>query len=220
MTTLETRIGYRFKNKQLLAQALTHASAGEDADYERLEFLGDRVVNLIVAENLFALYPADTEGDLSKRHTALVRGETLARAARMLALGEFMALSDSERQTGGAENEHILADILEAVIGAVFIDGGLDAAQRVLEPLIEPDVRNMTAPPSDPKTTLQEWSQARSLGLPEYEVINRSGPDHAPDFEIAVRVHGYEPMSARGTSKRMAEKAAAQKMLEFLGVLS
>ncbi|HEY8964559.1 MAG TPA: ribonuclease III [Alphaproteobacteria bacterium] len=212
---LQQRLGYRFKDAALLTLALTHASAGT-ADYERLEFLGDRVLGLIVAECLYNLYPHEPEGDLSKRHTALVRGETLARAARSLKLGDDMILSAAERSSGGAENDNILSDVLEAVIGAVYLDGGLEKARDVLTPLIDGDLKSMAAPPRDSKTALQEWSQARNFGLPEYSLVERSGPDHAPEFIIRVSVHGLPAMEASGSSKRLAEKAAAQKMLDHL----
>lgn len=216
LKALQKRLGYHFRQEPLLELALTHASANDQADYERLEFLGDRVVNMIVADRLYALYPDETEGDLSKRHTALVRGETLARAARALEVGADMIVSDAENTGGGRENDNILSDIMEAIIGAVYLDGGLECARKVLDPLIEGDLRDMAAPPRDPKTALQEWTQARNLGLPDYEVTGRSGPDHAPDFVITVRVTGKPPATASGPSKRAAEKSAAQMMLDRL----
>jgi len=212
---LQKRISYAFKNADLLKIALTHASAG-GADYERLEFLGDRVLGLIVAEKVYALYPDEAEGDLSKRHTALVRAETLAAAARRLDLGAAVELSQAEKAGGGAKNENILSDVMEAVIGAVYLDGGLEAAQSFLGPLLEDDVKNMAAPPRDAKTSLQEYSQARDLGLPEYILTSRQGPDHAPDFTVTVTVKGFPPATARGSSKRAAEKAAAQLLLDQL----
>lgn len=210
---LQARLGYDFRDTSLLETALTHASAGGDVDYERLEFLGDRVVNLIVAERLYALYPNESEGDLSKRHTALVRGETLALAARKLELGAHMVLSPAEKSGGGQDNNNILSDVMEAVMGAVYLDGGLDAARNVLNPLIADDLRTTLAPPRDAKTALQEWTQSKGLGLPEYEVTARSGPDHAPDFTVTVSITGQKSLTASGSSKRAAEKAAAQMML-------
>jgi ribonuclease-3 len=214
-TLLQTRLGYKFRNDDLLKTALTHASTGH-ADYERLEFLGDRVVGLIMAERLYALYPGEPEGDLSKRHTALVRAETLARAARKLEMSDAMLLSDAERNSGGHDNENILSDIFEAIIGAVFLDGGIDAARAVLNPLMDDDMRTMSAPPRDAKTALQEWAQARNLGLPEYAQTARTGPDHAPDFTVTVKIAGYPPAEASGPSKRAAEKLAAQKLLDHV----
>lgn len=209
----QDRLKYKFRDDTLLQTALTHASAG-GADYERLEFLGDRVLGLVVAEQLYALYPNEREGDLSKRHTALVRAETLARVARTLDIGTAMVLSESERGSGGFDNENILSDIMEAVIGAVFLDGGLDEVRKLLKPLLAEDLRTMAAPPRDAKTALQEWAQARNLGLPEYTTIERKGPDHAPDFTINVTIPGYPPATGKGSSKRAAEKDAAQKLLD------
>ena len=218
LDTLQQRINYRFHDLSLLQTALTHASAGEVADYERLEFLGDRVLGLIVAERLYEQFPDEPEGDLSKRHTALVRGETMTRAARDLDIGTAMRLSDSERQSGGQDNANILSDMMEAVIGAVYLDGGLDAARAVLAPLLAGDITAMKTPPRDPKTTLQEWTQAQGLGLPEYILTARTGPDHAPDFTVSVSITGKPSAIASGPSKRAAEKAAAQTMIDLLGI--
>lgn len=216
--SLEQRLGYTFGDRALLDIALTHASAGARTDYQRLEFLGDRVLGLVVAERLYALYPDEPEGDLSRRHTALVRAETLARAARALDLGQAMILSESEEGSGGRGNENILSDIMEAVIGAVYLDGGLAAARALLLPLLDADIAAMAAPPRDPKTTLQEWTQAKGLGLPEYTLSDRTGPDHAPEFRVTLAVSKHEPVVATGPSKRAAEKAAAQAMIDKLGI--
>jgi ribonuclease-3 len=211
---LEQRLGYTFRDETLLKVALTHASAG-GADYERLEFLGDRVLGLIVAEQLYTLYPSEAEGDLSKRHTALVRAETLAGIARGLDIASFMVLSDAEKAAGGAKNENILSDIMEALIGAIFTDGGWDAARKVLHPLMDELMRTMQAPPRDAKTALQEWAQARGLGLPEYILLSRKGPDHAPDFTVSVTI-AKDSAQASGPSKRAAEKVAAQLLLDIV----
>ena len=218
VAALEVRLGYKFTDQLLLRLALTHASMGGKDDYERLEFLGDRVLGLIVAERLYALYPNEPEGDLSKRHTALVRGETMAKAARTLDIGAAMLISESEKISGGQNNTNILSDVMEAVIGAVYLDGGLDDARKILMPLLESDLKAMQAPPRDPKTTLQEWSQAQGLGLPEYTTVARQGPYHAPDFTITVTIAGHDPITAKGPSKRAAEKAAAQAMMDRLGI--
>lgn len=210
----QTRLGYHFQDLALLRLALTHASAGGALDYERLEFLGDRVVGLLVAEKLYARYPHEPEGDLSRRHTALVRGETLARAARALGVGSVMRLSEAEKSGGGQDNDNILSDIMESLIGAVYLEGGLDAARTVLDPLLADDIATMKAPPRDPKTALQEWSQAHNLGLPEYTLSAREGPDHAPAFTVTVRIADRYSATATGPSKRAAEKAAAQSLLD------
>lgn len=213
----QKKLGYRFKNEALLEVALTHASAGGEADYQRLEFLGDRVLGLIVAECLYELFPNEPEGGLSKRHTALVRGETLAKAAKIIDIGHAMIISDAEDHGGGRVNANILSDIMEAVIGAVYLDGGLDAARKILAPLLADDISALANPPRDPKTTLQEWSQAQGLGLPEYVLVSRDGPDHAPDFTVTVTVNG-KTATAKGASKRAAEKAAAQTLMDELGI--
>lgn len=217
-TTLQNRLGYTFKNEALLTLALTHASAGGYSDYQRLEFLGDRVLGLLVAEGLYALYPKEPEGDLSKRHTALVRGETMTDAARTLDIGPAIILSDAEVQSGGRDNPNILSDIMEAIIGAAYLDGGLDAARQILGPVLASHLRNMTAPPRDPKTILQEWTQGAGLGLPEYTLTERSGPDHAPEFTVTVKISNGKEATAIGASKRAAEKLAAQNLIDTLGI--
>ncbi len=215
---LQKSLNYVFRDETLLKTALTHASAAATdvnlVDYERMEFLGDRVLGLIVAERLYALYPQETEGDLSKRHTALVRAETLARAARRLNLGDVMVLSESEKAAGGTHNENILSDMMEAIIGAVFLDGGMDAARNMFNPLLDDDILQMANPPRDAKTALQEWAQGRGMPLPEYVVVSRTGPDHAPDFTVSVTLTNGKKATAKGASKRAAEKQAAQTLLD------
>lgn len=221
LSVLQDRLGYVFTDTKYVGRALTHSSAhamSDGVDYERLEFMGDRVVNLVVADLLFHHFKGEKEGGLAKRHTALVRTETLAELARELKLGEFAILSDAERRAGGAENDNILADMMEAVTAAVYLDGGYDIAKDFVERQLGDRLFAMKAPPRDPKTALQEWSQSQNLGLPTYEVIGQSGPDHAPEFEVQVSVRGYEPASAKSTSKKRAEKDAAEAMLAQVGV--
>lgn len=214
---LEQRLGYTFRDPALLRHALTHSSAVVQAEesYERLEFLGDRVLGLVVADILLARFPEDPEGHLSKRLNSLVRRETLADIARDLALGPALVLGPSE-DVGGRDNASILADVVEAVIAALYIDGGLDAAQRFIQAhwsdLVDADL----TPPRDGKSALQEWTMARGLDLPRYEQVGRSGPDHAPLFTIRVSVTGHESVAAEGKSKRMAEQAAAESLLARL----
>lgn len=217
---LQEKLGYQFTNQELLARALTHSSAGAERNYERLEFLGDRVVGLIMAHTLWALFPKEAEGDLAKRHAALVQGKMLARIARDLDLGRAMRLSEAERAAGGAENDNILADGLESVIGAMYVDTGLEACEEVVKNLWGESIHVMKRPPQDPKTALQEWAQARGLPLPTYELVGRDGPDHAPSFEIRVTVLGYPPTSATGASRRKAEKEAAANLLAHLREMS
>lgn len=224
-------IGYSFTRPALLAEALTHPSAvpqagrgsaksrqrrGPRGDYERLEFLGDRVLGLVVADLLWRRFPTEPEGDLTKRLTHLVRRDALARVAGSIGLDRHLHLSRSEAAAGAARNPAILADVCEAVIAAVYLDGGFAAAFDVVERLWEPLIAGMDGPPGDPKTELQEWVQARGLPLPAYELVGTTGPDHAPQFTVAVRVRGYDEASAAASSKRAAETAAAAAMLQRL----
>lgn len=214
--TLEERIGYHFKNPAWREQALTHSSKSSLPSNERIEFLGDRVLNLVIAEALFKRFPMENEGNLAKRHSTLVQGRMLMVIAASLSLGSDVILSDAERQSGGAENENILSDAMEALIGAVFLDGGLEPARDMIFRLWGDNIENVTDAYQDPKTELQEWVQARGLPLPEYEIVGRSGPDHAPIFEIQLRIQGYAPVLAEGASRRQAEKVAAHKMISSL----
>lgn len=219
---IQTQLGYVFHDTTYIGRALTHSSAhhvSDGVDYERLEFLGDRVVNLVVADLLFHHFKGEQEGALAKRHTALVRTETLAEISHSLRLGDFVILSDAERRAGGAENDNILADLTEAVTAAIYLDGGYETAKSFIETQLGTRLFDMLEPPRDPKTALQEWSQSKNLGLPVYTVTGQSGPDHAPDFTVEVTVHGYAPQSATASSKKRAEKDAAQAMLEAVGAL-
>lgn len=213
---LEARIGYRFRNIAYLEQALTHSSKSGSINNERMEFLGDRVLNLVMAHALFAQFPNENEGSLAKRHSALVQGRMLYVIGTKLSLGDFIILSDAERLSGGAENENIVSDATEAMLGAVFLDGGLEPARDMIVRLWGDNISTLNDAHQDPKTELQEWVQARGLPLPAYEIINRSGPDHAPIFDIEVRVQGYDPVTAEGPSRRHAEKIAAKLMLAKL----
>jgi ribonuclease-3 len=215
LATVEAAIGYQFRNRDLLAQALTHRSSSEKNN-QRLEFLGDSVLGLLIAEMLYGLYPAEPEGDLSKRLVSLVNGEQLATIARQLSLGEQLALSASEEEQGGRENSSNLEDAVEALLGAIYLDGGLDAARGLIDKLWRPSASTMKSPPKDPKTTLQEWAQARSLPLPEYVVLSSDGPSHAPNFVIEVRVNGQKPSRAEAGTKKLAERKAAEAMLAKL----
>jgi len=215
---LEARIGYRFSDPVWLEKALTHSSAVSPArrnenSYQRLEFLGDRVLGLVIADMLRLRLPKANEGDLSRALNALVRKETCADVAMALNLGSHLRLGDSERRSGGARKMAILADVCEAVIGAVYCDGGFSAAAKFVQAqfgdLIDPE----TLGRNDAKTALQEWAQARGLEPPTYEEVNRLGPDHAPSFEVAVNLAGFKPAEAQGPSKKVAEHQAAEKFL-------
>lgn len=221
---LENKLGYRFKSEPLLERALTHASVrggrAARADNERLEFVGDRVLGLAVAGFLNATFPAAKEGELARRYNSLVRGETCARIGRDLGIGPRLILSDAEAASGGRDKDTILADAVEALLGAIFIESGFDTARdvvlRLWALLLEEQRPQMDA---DPKTALQEWAQGRGLALPQYSVVSREGPDHAPLFTAEVRIKSLDPARGEGASKRLAEQAAAASLLEREGVL-
>jgi ribonuclease-3 len=219
---LSGRLGYQFRDKRLLEEALTHRSAIDrrHADFaygnERLEFLGDRVLGLVVAEMLQEHFPKEDEGALAKRHAALVRAEMLVEIAGELQLGEALRISDSERASGGAAKPTILADACEALLGALYKDGGLDAAAAFIRRHWTSRLEAARRPPDDPKTSLQEWAQSRGLPLPSYRELGRRGPDHAPLFAIEVAVNGHPPTSGEGRTKREAERMAAERLLAEL----
>lgn len=215
---LETRAGYVFRDPDLLDMALTHASVQQEgADYERLEFLGDRVLGLVVAHMLYTLCPRENEGQLARRHAGLVQQAALAEVALALDLGHSLKLSAGEKKAGGDKKDAILADALEAMIGAIFLDGGFSAAETFVTKFWRDMLLKERHPPEDPKTKLQEWAQARGLGLPEYKIIAKSGAEHAPMFEVEVQVKTKAAQTATAPNKRDAEKEAARKMLEMIG---
>jgi ribonuclease-3 len=220
LAALEARLGHGFVNKRLLIHALTHVSASQarSDSYERLEFLGDRVLGLIVAHMLYGAFGSESEGVLSRRLADLVRKETCAEVAESWGVGPYIRLGDGEAQTGGREKRAILGDVCEAVIGAVFLDGGLLAAEAVVRAAIEPRMQAPGRRLRDAKTSLQEWAQARRLATPHYRLAARSGPDHAPYFEVAVEVDGFAVARGAGNSKRGAEQSAAQAFLEREGI--
>lgn len=220
---LEKALGHRFKNQQLLEIALTHASMrggkGQRSDNERLEFIGDRVLGLAIAEVLSERFPVASEGELARRYNRLVRGEACARVARALGLGPYLILSESESGSGGRAKGTILADAMEALLGAIFLDAGFDAARGAVRRLWEPQAHDQpTAAGPDAKSALQEWAQGRGLALPQYTEVERMGPDHAPRFTSEVRIAGHPPARGEGASKRAAEQAAARALLEREGV--
>lgn len=218
LSALQARLGHGFKDREILERALTHSSAiapsrRTSKSYQRLEFLGDRVLGLVVADLLSERLPQANEGELSRALNALVRKETCADIAVALDLGPHIRLGDSEARSGGAEKSAILADVAEAVIGAIYLDGGFDAAYRFVETFFGPLIGKASTRRPDAKTALQEWAQGQGLSPPSYIEIARIGPDHAPNFEIEVRVTGYDPLSARGPSKKRAEHDAAKAFL-------
>jgi len=220
-TALETTLGHRFKDRALLNRALTHASARTGKtiqDNERLEFLGDRVLGLAIAELLCETFPEASEGDLARRFNRLVRGGTCAAIGRKIKLGPHLILSGSEAESGGRDKDTILADAVEALLGAVLIESGYNAARTIIRDLWAGELEKLPVVSVDAKSALQEWAQGRGLDLPDYTVVERSGPDHAPRFLSEVRIKGCKPASGEGTSKRAAEQAAAMAFLAREGV--
>lgn len=217
-TIVRDRIGHVFADPALLAQALTHRSAGSPHN-ERLEFLGDGVVNLFAAEALYLRWPGADEGVLTRARAELVREASLAAIARQLELGERLTLGPGELKSGGFRRDSILADALEAVVAAIYLDAGYEACRRVVLPWFEQALAALPVgkPEKDPKTRLQEWLQARQRSLPAYELVSESGEDHAKVF-IARCTLSEPPVSAegQGTSRRLAEQAAAAAVLERL----
>ncbi|MDX9690403.1 MAG: ribonuclease III [Proteobacteria bacterium] len=214
-------LGHRFADDRLLKQALTHPSfttakrhkAGKISPYERLEFLGDRVLGLVIAHWLYDLYPDVAEGELAKRHASLVNRDALKETALKLGLEPYLVLAQGEEVNVDRKNLAVLSDATEGIIGAMYLDGGLAPAERFIKKYWDQMIR-IDAMPSDPKTTLQEFAQSKRLPLPTYNEIERSGPAHEPHFVIEVMMQGYPPQQGEGTSKRLAEKAAATRLLE------
>jgi ribonuclease-3 len=198
-----------------LRTALVHRSAGgrRRADNERLEFLGDRVLGLAVADLLYQRFADEPEGGLSKRHAALVRRETLAEIAAEWRLAPLLRMAPGERASGGARNPAALADAVEAIIGAVYEDGGFEPARDLVARFWAERLGRLERAPRDAKTTLQEWSQAKGLGLPVYREVAREGPPHDPRFVVEVALGERTPVRAEGRSKRVAEQDAAAAML-------
>ena len=220
--SLETALGYHFQNRSTLERALTHASTrtdrGEPVDNERLEFLGDRVLGLAVAELLLELDPRASEGDLARRFNKLVRRGACARVARQLKLGQALRLAPSEEESGGRDKDTILADAVEALLAALFLESGFAVVRDVVRRLWHPLLEGLPDTVSDAKSALQEWAQGQGLALPQYAQISREGPDHAPVFTTEVRISGCAPASGSGASKRAAEQSAASALLAREGV--
>ncbi|MDB5392521.1 MAG: rnc [Rhodospirillales bacterium] len=220
---LEQALGHRFRDPDLLIQATTHAGAGHGRagaiDNERLEFLGDRVLGLVIAELLVERFSEATEGGLGPRLTALVRREALAEVAGEVGLGSYLVLSSADAAAGARNHPKLLADACEAVIAALYLDGGLEVARSFIAKGWARQIGALSTMPVEPKTALQEWAQGRGLPLPVYTVTHSSGKAHDPVFEVQVNVQGLEPIVAKGSSKRIAEKAAALALLQQLGVL-
>ena len=223
LTRLEATIGYTFNDVSLAERALTHVSGlrgprNPAGSYQRLEFLGDHVLGLVISDMLFRAFPRANEGELSRRLAELVRKDACADVALALDLGAAIKLGGSEARTGGRRRPTILADVCESLIGAVFLDGGYAAAAEFIERFWRERMLTPVRPLRDAKTMLQEWAQGRGLPTPTYREVARTGPHHSPEFRVAVELPNREPAEGLGRSKRAAEQAAAAAMLEREGV--
>jgi ribonuclease-3 len=208
-------LGHRPRDEALFTRALTHSSRGED-HYERLEFLGDRVLGLTIATWLYQLFPEEPEGKLSRRFNALVSGETCAEIARELGIGEHVILGKQAREDGAADSDNVLGDVVESLTGALYLEAGFDAAGAFIRRAWSDRVSTHDKAPKHPKSALQEWAAANEKKPPAYETMDRSGPQHAPRFVIEVSINGVGSATAEGLSKQEAETAAAKALLEKL----
>ena len=219
-SNVEKAIGYSFKNAELLESALMHPShklaRKGKTDFERLEFLGDSVLGVLVAELLFELFPDEREGDLAKRKSSLVSRDILAEIAVKINIDEALRFSSRAGSKSGKAQQSVLENACEALIGAMYLDGGFEIAQKFVHSIWLPLAKEAASPPKDPKTTLQEWAQARGMPLPEYIELGRSGSDHSPVFAIEVRIPGKEPVRGTGNNKKSASADAAARMLSVI----
>lgn len=217
----EAVLAYRFKDEALLDRAMTHRSAaqGKAAEWsnERLEFLGDRILALVMVETLMERFPKQREGELAPRLNAMVSRETCAVVGADLGLGQYLIIDRSERSTGGPEKRSLLANAVEAVIGAIYLDGGLEKARKIILRQWKALLQASTDMARDPKSALQEWAQGSGMAAPSYRHVSREGPDHAPVFTVAVEINGRTPVQGVGNSKQVAEREAARAMLAVLG---
>jgi ribonuclease-3 len=217
---LEAHLGHKFKNLDSLQTALTHASArAQDAeDYQRLEFLGDRVLGVVVAEMLFEMFPGANEGELSLRLNSLVNASTCAEIGAEIGLDNFIQTGSDIKSIKGRKGANLRADVMEALIAAVYLEGGLDSVRPIIGKYWKPRAIDAAAARRDPKTELQEWAHRRGAGSPLYNIESREGPDHEPIFTVSVTIAGFEPGQGEGRSKRAAEQSAAEAVLVREGV--
>lgn len=224
LTALQNTLDYRFNDVEFLIRALTHRSSlpggGDDASlsYQRLEFMGDRVLALVIADLLYQAFPKAEEGELARRLTGLVRKETCADVARDWNASDYVMVSEAEKRGGGHERDAILGDVCEAILAAVYYDGGIDAARKLITDNWQTRMMSWSKPLRDPKTSLQEWAHGRKLETPSYIEVSRSGPDHALTFVIEVDVKGKKNARGKGASKREAQQKAASNFLLREGI--
>ena len=212
---IREKLGHEPRDIRLFELALTHSSVGSD-NYERLEFLGDRILGMVIAQALFERYPNEPEGNLSKRYNGLVDRDTCAENAREIGVPAFVRLGKQAREDGASQSENVVGDVMESLIGALSLDGGMEAARRFILKLWEPDLAMQRRAPQHPKSALQELAAARQCKVPVYEVVGRAGAHHAPKFTIRVSVPRLGEATAEGTSKQEAETAAAAALLKQL----
>lgn len=216
-TQLGKQLGYQFKDESLLKQALTHRSA-KGAHNERLEFIGDSLLGMFVAEALYFNFPKATEGELTRMRSQIVRGQTLTKIAKTFELSNWLVLGPGEMKSGGFRRDSILEDAVEAIIGAVYLDSDIEQCKKFVLGLVDEHLAAVDPSKAlkDPKTRLQEWLQSRQQPLPIYEVIETTGQAHNQMFTVECRLESGESMVAKGTSRRKAEQAAAEKALEVI----
>ena len=213
---IRDKLGYEPKDVSLFDLAFTHSSVGGDRSYERLEFLGDRILGMVVAHALYLRYPNEPEGNLSKRYNALVDRETCAENGREIGVPALIRLGKQAREDNASQSENVVGDVVEALIGALFLDGGIEPAERFILTLWEPDLASQRRAPQHPKSGLQELAAAKGLKAPVYEVVSRTGAHHTPKFTVRVSVAKLGESTAEGTSKQEAETAAAAALLKQL----
>jgi ribonuclease III len=209
------RLGYSFNDHVLLRHALTHSSSkSKQDDYQRLEFLGDRVLALVIAEELYRLNPTHREGDMANLHSNLVRGDICTEVGKCLGISDFIVVGVSEHKKGVNLNSSIVGDVVEALVGGIYLDGGMDEAKDFILRNWEKHLVERKSVNKDPKTFLQEWALARSLSIPEYKILKREGLEHSPTFTVELKVKNKAPVQGLGPSKRLAEMAAATEFLK------
>src|SRR5689334_23058744 len=212
-TFVRRQLGHKPNNVALFELALTHSSVAGGASYERLEFLGDRVLGMVIAQALYERYPKEPEGNLSKRYNGLVDRSTCAENGREVGIPAFIRLGKQAREDRASESDNVVGDVMEALIGALYLDGGFKAAEQFILRMWEPDLSNQRRAPQHPKSALQELAAAKDLKAPHYEVVSRTGAHHAPKFTVRVSVATLGEATAEGASKQEAETAAAAALL-------
>lgn len=209
---LRSTFAVEITDSALFNRALTHGSTGE-ADYQRMEFLGDRVLGLVIADMLYSRFPDEPEGRLSHRLNSLVAGTTCAEIARQIGVQPYLRLGKQARDDGARESDNVLGDVMEGLVGALYLDKGMDAVRATVETYWRPLLEAAVTAPKHPKSALQEWSASNNRKVPVYEVTAKEGPPHAMRFEVTVTVKGFNPITANGNSKQSAETAAAEAFL-------